>query len=676
MGYIFVGFLALQYFFDILGSAPALMKVLVCTFALAFYPGRVIYAWLEGKTDWIELVPLSFAFSFLVFVPLSLFKYVTGAGLGNLILAYLFCALLAVVFVKPKNIRSGDVIYKSNKDGSYYVLLAVLAASFFFAAYFGNWTSGDFVIHLPYIRKFYDIADLKYGNAFAKYLGKYDQSVYGYNVWHLFVVMISKVSHLDPIQVWAYISAFIVPVNIMAFYSAIRFMTRKRSVATLGTVLYFVWEATIAPGNEGGGNDHWKWSSSAYPFFIGILFMMLAVLYVFKYINTPGSENQRTAAGGNKPAAPKSQNLKFEAPNSGLFNNKYLYVVSALSVTVAFAHPSIAYELLFLVGCFFAGSLFYRQHYADLPAKLFVVMLAILIPGGICAVLQTIKFVPVINPWFANGSASGNSVYYLKNHLPIINPFENIWHDPLRCVSFATALLLLTYRPKMEKWMLYLSSIFVVTMFLFFNPYLLALLKKANPDLQRVFRLEEVVPYSFSIAAFLIFTPEWLKKIFQKYKPLAYAGILAAAVALVAYAAPNMKYLNTTPYTASKTAELLETNREFIQSVSAVIPAGSVVLIAREMTWYWPVFFSHYFISSATDTFLPPNFDPTERNKDLENFLNKPMDENSFRILDKYKVGYLVLRNKDLPLRNIDGYSDRLVPVLKGGALNIFKYKG
>jgi hypothetical protein len=534
--------------------------------------------------------------------------------------------------------KEGNLILKKRLK---YILVVILILSFYMSLYYGGWSSGDFIIHLPKVRQILELPKITYGDFFIKDL---DRSNRAHNILHPLLAMISRISHTDPIKVWALCISIFVTVSLLAFFAATRVIFKDEIFAYLATFIWFLWWGIF---NTNFGTRHTFWIlGGVFPCpsqFVNI-FSPVILFFVFKFIYTS--------------------------------RNRYLYILPFLGVCFALIHMLAFLYMLFAVGAFFVFSIFFKNSVQNLTKKLLLCILFLSLPGFIYTFyMQKQLNKPLVNP--AYKSISGevnpgwNPVVFLRDKYPIIDPFKGLWPGFLEKVAFVSVPFLIFYFKKYV-WAAYLFSIPISISLILLNPLLLYILQPIHPPMQAYYGLVAVIPYYWLFSMFIYSGVKFIKK---KYgNQILYFVVIILLLVLGKYAVSGISYLKKIPFTTKRTFEMVENNAHFVKQINKIIPPGSVVLMDEDKIWFWPVFFPHFMITHPNRGLLAPNFDPAPRKEGLKRLLENPLDETSFNYLDKYNVDFLVIDRKYLSNKDFSKYKDKLKEVLETGSFNIYQY--
>ncbi len=625
---------------------------LVITLVPGFFLLALFYP--KEKINLLEVWPLSFVFSLLLFTPLGLFAYLRGLTLNQLTGGYL---LLSILFglvnlavsskgsfqspVSPKEKKKVKINNQKKWENKKQILVLVflLVIVVLLSAHFGGFTSGDYIHHMTAIRKLVELPKIIFGHYILKDLPR---PIYGHNIWYLFFSMGSKITHLDPVEFWVLSPVFLTSLMVLAFWLVSRVVFDSANYATVATSIFVFFDGIMSYSTLDGKftSFFWVWSTSQYPASIARDIILLVILFfVFKFIYQ-----------GNK---------------------RYLFILPLLGVVIALTHFYYFYMLLFVLGCFFLFSLFIPNKIENLPKKILLAIIFIAVPAFFYVTYYTAKInLPLVNKCYLTPEAMAiefKPVVKLGGTYPLIDPFKALWTNFPRTLAYLLLPFLFCFFRK-EPGALYCFSIAAVVLFIFVNPLLLYFLWPLNPGMDRFYRAVEIVPYYWIIALFIS------KGLYSSNRKIQQVTLISSLVVLGVLLLPQKTRLEKINYTTENSLQVLKSNVDFLKFVKEKIPPGSVVLMDSQKIWFWTIFFPHYPVIAAWDMHLPPNYDQTLRVKEQEEFLKNSLTEDSFTFLNKYNVDYVLLDQGYAMNKDFSKYMDRFKEVVKTHSLTIYRY--
>ena len=361
------------------------------------------------------------------------------------------------------------------------ILLVFIVTAFFTYRYLGyayKSNMADLWYYLSYIRKIVISNFADPSNPFIK--GEGIEFVYGYNIWFLLLAGISRISKIDPFNVWGIMACFLSVVYLSAFYFITKSLFNKK-IAFISTFIFFAYQAIF------DGLHHFIHSPRPATINIFVL-LLLALGFVVRYIKN-----------GNK---------------------YFLLAASLLNFAMAFLHfvePISSVMVLFLF--LLALPLFMRQN------RYFSVMIkSTVIACGFLSIAFLFAFAVKYNlntpePGHFIGSAKTLGIsapVFVWRNLFMINPGNFLGN----IVVIMTLPILLAVSTKMRKdaFLLFVISSIVGMFIIQFNPVLATALGSV---LTHIF-ITKGLTVNFILCFILwgYFISEFLLKYKLKYKPV------------------------------------------------------------------------------------------------------------------------------------------------------------
>jgi hypothetical protein len=595
-------------------------------------PGLLLYKIIfkEKQSRFYEYLPVSVCFSLAILLIPTFLAYFLGLSLSFIIYFFLVsCFVIVVLFVfrYRKNISTNGFIglFKSgNPKLNIYlkalliICLIVLVRAILTPAY----EVGDPVRHVSDIRKIIELPQIISGSSFIK--GFYGINNYGYNVWHIALAMITKLSGADIVNTWRLSPIFVAILLLLAYFFFARELFNNEKIAIFATSVFFIWEGLLGYNPSMPMIDNfWLWAHSAVPSFVAWGIIMFSVLALaFRYIRE-----------GEK---------------------KYLYLVSILTLTGASVHFYYFILLMLLLFSVFVFGWIFRRQDKILLKRVFVILIFAAIPAIFYVFYIFRGLSPITNPLFLTTLISGNQPVKMVFGFPVVDPFKVVFFGFIHWVSFLLVPLLVFLVSK-KRYALYLFAFFIGPTLIIFNPPLLKILQKFNPALERAWRLNEAIPFTqvFGLFLFLLWekTGGYIRNFISKQnkKKIVLAGLMLAIIILTLLSKSIIIL-----YLGGRTGHVDEENyiwsKDFKETVKQNVPAGDVILMDNYTSSFWTRYYANYVVSVnwGMDNHIPPQFDQTERYNDAEKYMQqKNLDKWSFDFMNKYDVEY-VLVNKNV----------------------------
>jgi len=609
-----------------------LFLVLIIAYFIGFLPGFLLYSVIfkNKKKIFYEAMPLSLAFSMAVLILPTFFGFHYGLSLDVVLRFFLieFLIICCVFFYSYRGhlkeffkLRIKETSFYNNKYLK--ILLIFLALILLRAVLTPGFQGGDMFRHIAEVRKIIELPNISFGAGFIK--EAQGAGNYGYNILHIFLALVSKISSLDIIDVIHFIPIFISVFILLTYFYFSKELFNSEKIAIYATGVLFVWEIVLnyefyAPGIA----NFWPWSEFL-PSLVArnvLIFSTLAI--VFQYLRS----NEK----------------------------KYLYLFPVLSLATAFLHINYFGYLVLLAGLIFLFILIFRFKDKTLIKKALISFFLLLLPALPYVILIASKLYPIINPLYNIMLVAGNRPVRMVFGFPIIDPFKVIFLSPVHCAAYLLMPLLI-FLVKKKRYAVYLLALYLGPLLIIFNPFLLKLLQRFNPALDRVWRLNDILPYTQIVGLFLLLFVDKFGNQFKKTvlarprreKFLAIALMSIIVLTLFFYKSLNIAYFNGSTMGHEIRNTLFLKNAELMFFVRNTIPLGSVILMDNIISGIWPYYYSQYVISVnwGMDNHVPVNFNQYQRYNDVENYLaQEKLNPWSFDFMDKYGVNYILVDKK------------------------------
>jgi len=591
-------------------------------------PGFLLYKIIfKGRgSRFYEYLPVSFALSLAVLVVPTFLAFYFALSL-NFIIYFFFSALFLIFIIFLFRYRKEIITRKSDnsakpKLNTYLkILILVCLIVFIRAAFTPGLEQGDSWRHVSDIRKIIELPKIVSGSSFIeefKGIGNY-----GYNVWHVALAIITKLSRVDIVDTWRFSPTFIAVFLILGYFFLAKELFKSEKIALFATTVFFIWEGvlgydTVMPKID----DFWLWSQSAIPSFIARDIMLTVVLaFCFKYIR----DGKR----------------------------KYLYLISVLTLALSFAHIYYFMILILLLALVLFFGLIFRHKDKILLKRVLTIIPFVLIPSIFYVYYISVGLTPIKNPVFFSPTISGNQPVRVFHGFPIMDPFKITYFGFVHWFSFLLMPLLIFLISK-KRYALYLFAFFLGPVLIIFNPILVKILQKFNPTLELVWRLNEIIPFTQTFGLFLFLgwekfgqsIKEFIKKQ-TKWKVALFSLMMVVILITLVGKSIIILYLGglDKPTQVSAVTYLWE-NKDFRKTVRENIPIGDTVLMDGFSSIYWTYYYPHYLVGVnwGFNDLIPPTWDQTQRYNDLDKYMQQEkLNQWSFDFLNKYNVDYILV---------------------------------
>lgn len=592
---------------------------------------------IAGIQEKIIYVPtLAFGNMVALFAVPALCAYLFHLSLGVLLMLY-GVVLVGTAFAQHAAPGFGrdKALEKSDRDAMLSALFWVaVIITVFLGIYYGCWMSGDYTWHGTYMRKLRELSPVSFRNYLVADL-PYPQ--YGHNIWHLFLALVSYVSGQDTAFVWVNINVFLVVVRLGAFYVMARELFKTSYWARYATFILLVF-ATLLGLDLGSGDTplverKWSWDVNAYPSVIALaVFLNMFFAYVIKGVR--------------------------EA-------KVYRVELLACAVCLALTHFYYVFLALFVLVAVYAAAWLVRSDELIVYRRQFPRLCLMLLPGILYAVYyKQLLDSPTVNYIFTSANAMGdihNPLMHLKNGWPFMHPWRAFLRNPYFAAAIVCVIPLGVAVLREEKnrfYKVFIAAPVIMLALIFFNPPLLQFFTKANPALDRIWRIAEILPIVALVAGLFYWLVEDRAVLRRRT-----ASLIIGALALLLIPM-MMKYHRAIAYNATMWNQNAEQHVAYKNALIKYVPAGSNIFPDPQIAWTWPTIFPHYLYIHPYPGGLPPNFDPKPRLELWKSFFEKPVTEPAVRELAAHKIDCLILTRQtfDRKAKELEGFSAYFEP--------------
>ena len=263
---------------------------------------------------------------------------------------------------------------------------------------------------------------------------------------------------------------------------------------------------------------------------------------------------------------------------------------------------------------------------------------------------------PTLNPVFLSPESMGWPFYtYINGKYPVLK----FWQYFVRNYYFGFALLCmipLLISLKIKKlWKIYLLAPMLCLTFIFYNPFIMYLLKIINPGMDRVYRFIEIFPAALIVAGFLYVLSDENKWISRKTVTL-----LLPACFILIFPFIN-KYQKIINYTTAVWETSAQQALSYRAALDKYVKPGTRVFADPKIAWTWPTMFPHYLFMHPFFHGLPPNYNPVPRHTVWLGFFKEPLSDKYMESFSGYVNDMdclLLLRaTYEGKAKEIEGYS-------------------
>lgn len=619
-----------------------------CIFVILIIPGYILTSLIFKKIQlyFFELLPMSLCFGLLYLAPFAIFSYLVNLSitfLAHLYLIAVFLLLLGYYKIINREIHYNrlDICDKPSRK-IIIILLMVILLFFIISLYFGGYISGNFLFHMSFIRKLVEFPGVQYHNAYIK---QYSTWTYIYNVWYIFIAMLSKISNVDPIKVWIEFPSIILPFGILSSFMLARMIFKNNLFALISTFIFCIMNSLKKIG-------FWFWAEDVTaPNFTARTIIAFIVLYLF-----------------------------FAIIFNKLKDKKYFIVLSLLGCLLCFMHMYYYLTVIYIILCWIIFALIFDKDSIIGNKKIIKSLAYFVFPSIIIIIFMFNTLSPTINPAYLHPDKirydSINAIKFITDKLFIIDYNRATLNNPISTISlFIFPFLLLLI--KKEKALIYPVSIMVVTLFIFFNPFLLKIIKIFHPPMDRIYRLVEIIPFEYIVGYILYRAYIYYYNVKSKTANLLknykfhYIVILTLMISIFN---PIRDIFSSIEFTKKSSYKKLEDFSNPVSIVREYIPSGSTVLIDFDYATFWTAYFPHYIVACTLYGVLPPNVDQTERVKFIEDVLANSLNDKNISKLNEYQVNYILLKNdNNKAIINMHEYPNKLTLIHENNLFKIFK---
>lgn len=294
-----------------------LPKVVLAWLAFIFIPGDCLYyICFKGKKDFslLEKIPVIFCLGLGFFCILGLAAYLiqfTWLVFGNLVLALSLALLVVRIIVEQGNRLNPEINSLDNTNDTdelttfgahkterrllivfVTTIFVITIISFFLGGSLslkpdskylaevsqlpteivGHRTSDKFV-HWGYIKKLMDSKTIS---------NQWPALNYSYNIWHLLIVLLTKISGASYIWIWSYSILICVPLSVLAVFSLGNGLFNNTRIGLACAFIYLTNSTLFNTYFSDVGL--WGWIGSPNPREIGFILMTIIILFYLKYI--------------------------------------------------------------------------------------------------------------------------------------------------------------------------------------------------------------------------------------------------------------------------------------------------------------------------------------------------------------------------------------------------------
>ncbi|MFH1369298.1 MAG: hypothetical protein ABII64_09250 [Elusimicrobiota bacterium] len=610
-----------------------------------FLPGYFLFRYFQGgmKINRLEAVPVSFVSGYVFMLPFSLAAYFLKMPLQTFIYLYSAAVSAWVLFhlFAAKNAQGLKMEKINAGPGKIAILVLCAAAGFFAADYFGGFTSGNFLVHAGIIRKMVSLGVIVNHSC---YFADNNLNANMFSSYYIFLSMAARLTGADPVRMWIYLPQLIVPLALIANFCFVRRLFGSVNIALAYSLLYSVYFFFYNPTPPADG---YAWYLSelaacnnhiAEQIFIPVILMVL-----FYYIRKDSNEQ-----GGNRTL---------------IFLPLMLLAQGTVHMYVQGQTHFIIYSLLF-------WALITRPGFIDngkLLKSALVSSAALVFVAYLFALMN-----PNINPAYKILNGTGGSLpIEILGKWQIVDFKRVVLEDPMILAGTVMAVFALFYA-KYDMPAFYIFALFINVSFIIYNPYIMKIASYVHPPLERVTRLNVIVPFLAAslYPLSLFYGRESSARAFSPRIKTAIVVFLVLTVVLLVKESP--KRLSQVVYTKQYSLEQLDRNESFYGAIRNAVPPESVVMVNLPLTTWWTTYFPHYIVAHYFDFVLPPNVNQTKRKEDVNRFYSSALDGKSEQILRTYGVDYVFFLAAEAKGKNIEG-SGYLMPVLSNNMFIICK---
>lgn len=439
---IFTG-LAFFYQKDLLSDYP-FIRVTLSFFLLFITPGFLLSRILPGIKGLNNfcLIPLYFCLSVGIIAVPSLIAFYRKESIDNLLLSIFIISIFFLIFWIIKRVFHRKESPKSHLDNYKHrsrfligMLLLIIIATTLFSlkagGYFYKETS-DVWSHISKVRK--DVESPYISQAHFRYKDVEFLPAYGSNIWNLSMSLLSRISDIDPMDIWNFIPFFLTPIAILAFYALGLLLFENSNISVIATIIYVAHTSLYKTW-------YWNWQMLPYPSQTSWhVFSPVMIISVFLYIRRR--------------------------------NISYALLTIILGFTLATIHiGTFFYTMLSIAFFLLMNILIKRKESKPVVSRLFLVLSATSIFALLYYYLFQIRFLIQQGNWV---SGVFDKSYYMERvfkqvlrNVYIVDPAKML--EGFLPLTYLAALFLLPYIKKKDGH-LYLFSNTLIVPFVFMNP--------------------------------------------------------------------------------------------------------------------------------------------------------------------------------------------------------------
>lgn len=279
---------------EVSASGISSFRFLLSVFVIFFIPGILLLPLIASRfePDFLEAAILSFGLS-LAFITLPI---MAGFSLGfslqsvlTLLLSTMIGLLVIVYIFDLFGFISSEIIYIPFNSQNLSLAFAVTVVTMLvFKLGAIVMQASDNIMHLGRIRRILDVDQLSSASIEPfKEAGVHYESAYP--LWQMIQALVSKLSGVDPVLVWYYLTPVLTAISMLALYLLVRVLFKNRVLATFIIVLYvlanfFVGEHIfkLLPGlNYGGGFIFESFRLIAHPIYFSMMILLFLISSFF-----------------------------------------------------------------------------------------------------------------------------------------------------------------------------------------------------------------------------------------------------------------------------------------------------------------------------------------------------------------------------------------------------------
>ncbi len=470
-------FTGLTFFYqkNLLSDYP-FIKVTFSFFLLFITPGFLlsrILPEIKGLNNY-GLIPLYFCLSVGIIAVPGLIALYHKISIDNLLLSIFIILIFFFIFwiieraihrkESPKN-YSND--HKQHSRVLIGMLILIIIATTLFSlkagGYFYTETS-DTWYHISKIRK--DVESPFISPSHFRYKDAGFLPGYGCNIWNLSMALLSRISDIDPLDIWNFMPFFLTPIAILSFYALGLLLFKNSNISVIATIIYVAHTCLYKTW-------YWYWQILPYPNQSSWhIFSPVMIILVFLYIRRR--------------------------------NILYAFLTIILGFTLATVHIGTFFYTMLSIAFFILMNILLKwKESKPIVSRLFLVLSVTSFFALLYYYLFQIRFLIQQGNWI---SGVFDKSYYMEIFFKQV--LRNVYiADPGRMLegllplTYLAALFLLPYVKKKDGY-LYLFSNTLIVPFVFLNPLAIYFISYIL-SLNTVFRVVNLSP-SFYLFGFLL----------------------------------------------------------------------------------------------------------------------------------------------------------------------------